>query len=379
MYLASMGNVSLRNLSLDDVAVDGSTLLALNSTPKHATVVINENAMLELQNRLASHGVPPVSCSKVLRNARTNSNITLDPNQGKLFARYTIDEPHFFISVHEKQYDKVRYKMFELDGTYYERALSNCFRQVLSASTSHKRVLDVGGNIGWYSLLSAALGAEVATFEPHMPNYVRTCESMCLNNWLHPKGGSEACLMGSDDESSFFSDRIHIFPYGISDENRELNFELVKSNPGQGQIHKNATKFTTPIRCVTLDKTVEALGWTTGNIDILKVDVEGAEMGVFMGAKKLLQSQRVQNIFMEGNVRFPSEIIEFETLMELFMDSGYLLYKIGGFSGPQTTTEVPKMDKNFTNNLITECGKNPVVRQCNLWWKTKSSFFETVA
>jgi len=366
-------SVNLWNLNLDQHAESGAW------RPSNSSPVSNQEAVQSLHKRLASHGVSPVSCSRVLRNVRTNSS-TLDPNEGKLFARYTIDDPHFYISVHNQDYDHVRYSMFEKYGTYYEQALSECYRQVLSSPTKNqnakKRVLDVGGNIGWHSLLSASLGAEVASFEPHMPNYLRTCESMCLNDWLHSTSSAEheACIMGSDDDSSFFSDRIHIFPYAVCDSDKELNFELVNNNPGQGQIQKNVTKQSTPIRCVSLDGMVEALGWTTGEIDILKVDVEGAEMGVFLGARKLLKSQRVQNIFMEGNVRRPSEIAEFESMVKLFMDSGYHAYMIGGFSGPKSTTDVPKMGKDFTKNLITECGKDTRVRQCNLWWKTKSSF-----
>ena len=43
-----------------------------------------------------------------------------------------------------------------------------------------------------------------------------------------------------------------------------------------------------PVETVTLDGMVDALGWSNVDIDILKVDVEGAEVGVFFGAKQLL-------------------------------------------------------------------------------------------
>lgn len=374
----SVDNGSLRNLNVESIILaegesSGTSLLSL-----HSESVSEKEATLLLQKRLESRGVPSVSCSEILYEARRKKDSS---NQGKLFARYTSHEPQFFISLHNEKYDKVRYNIME-DGFFYEQALSECFREVLSTRTSSKndsaKVLDVGGNIGWYSLLSAALGAQVATFEPFLPNYLRMCESQCLNNWLLPSNNAntaEACLSGSD-KSPLIPSNIHIFPYGVSDKEADLYFLPNPYNPGQSQITKIQSNFTTTIHCVTLDQMVEALGWTTGHIDILKVDVEGAEMSVFMGAKKLLKSGRVKNIFMEGNVRSKSEEAEFQYLISLFLDSGYQLYKIGGFSGPQSTMNVPRRDGNFTKNLVKECGTNPVVRQCNLWWKTKEDFFE---
>lgn len=359
----------LNHLDYDELAANDNSflLLSINNDP------ISENK--RLQARLVQKGVPTVSCSRMLRDAR--SNVTFDPNQGKLYSRYTVEDPHFYISVHERSYDKVRFEVFETEGSYYERALTDCFRQVLLSSNNKKRVLDVGGNIGWYALLSAAMGAQVATFEPHMPNILRMCESQCLNDWLvSDKEGKEsngACLTGDgiseNDDSPLIPKHIHIFPYAVSDENAELNFQITKkSNPGMGHLIKNPTTLSTPIRAVTLDSMVNALGWNTQNIDILKVDVEGAEVGVFLGAKKLLKSNRVLNIFMEGNVRTPSEIGEFETLINLFVDSGYYLYKIGGFSGPQEMYKALPRDANFSSNLVAACSVHSS-KQCNLWWK----------
>lgn len=154
---------------------------------------------------------------------------------------------------------------------------------------------------------------------------------------------------------------------------------LDNPNPGQGHIMKSAAdRSAKPLRCVTLDDMVDALGWTSGPIDILKVDVEGAEMGVFLGAQKLLKSNRVQNIFMEGNVRDVSEKEQFETLIKLFLDSGYHLYKMGGYSGPETTADVPKRDKDFVKKLVAKCGTYPNTLQCNLWWKTNSTTENTL-
>jgi FkbM family methyltransferase len=351
---------TLRNLT---PLVDSSTSLLLQLDTKPVT---STHAAVRLQERLVEHSVPPVSCSDVLMQFRSGE--TTDPNQGQLYSRYTTtSKPYFWVSVHNQKYDGVRYDIFEGRGHYYERSLSDAFTQVLSGKQG--RVLDVGGNIGWFALLSAANGAQVATFEPNHVNYLRTCESMCLNGWLHDRDGG-SCMNGGVDP--FVQERIHIFPYGVTDQAKELYFEENLQNPGQGRTRNFQTNATTLIKGVTLDGMMEALGWTFGDIDVLKVDVEGAEVEVFSGAKQLLKSNRVQNIFMEGNIRSSSELKDFETLATLLVDSGYVLYKIGGWSGPDETA--PAVDHNFHSNLMKECGgmSSGVSRlQCNLWWKAK--------
>jgi FkbM family methyltransferase len=365
--LVAVGGVNvhgtMRNLA-PLVDTSSSLLLQLDTKPVVAT-----DAAVHLQERLVEHSVPPVSCSRVLMQVRNGE--TTDPNQGKLYSRYTsASKPSFWVSVHNQKYDGVRYEIFEGSGHYYERSLSDAFTQVLSGKQG--RVLDVGGNIGWFALLSAANGAQVATFEPHRINYLRTCESMCLNGWLQDRDGG-SCMNGGVDP--FVQERIQIFPYGVTDEAKELFFEENHSNPGQGRTLNFPTNATTSIQGVTLDDMVEALGWTFGDIDILKVDVEGAEVQVLSGAKQLLKSNRVQNIFMKGNIRSSSEMKDFETLVTLLVDSGYVVYKFGGRNRP-TDKSALAFDHNFYSNLMKECGgmNGGVPRlQCNLWWKPKSS------
>jgi FkbM family methyltransferase len=328
-----------------------------------ATNVSNHEILQLVEKRLISYKVPPVSCSMALMQVRTGE--TTDPNEGKLYARYTNEPIHFWISVHNEKYDATRWSMFEQFGFYYERILSNIFQQVLSGKEGH--VLDVGGNIGWFALLSASLGAQVATFEPHRVNYLRMCESMCLNGWLH--GSDTDCMSGSKDP--FVQERIHIFPYAASEHEGQLQFHENSWNPGMGQVNEDRSENSTVIKAVTLDGMVGALGWSNVDIDILKVDVEGAEVEVFLGAKQLLASKRVQNIFMEGNLRSQREKDDLKRIAMLLVESGYVLHMIGGYSGPETTN-VPPVDEKFYSSLLGSCGDvhSKIKReQCNIWWK----------
>jgi hypothetical protein len=120
-----------------------------------------------------------VNCSALLEEVM--QEIRWDPNKGELFLRYTKLHPQFWISIHNFAFDKVRYGTLQW-GKYYEKALSQAFVSVLDAPEK-SLVIDVGGNIGWFSLLSAAMGHDVHVFEPNVVNVHRMCESICLNGW----------------------------------------------------------------------------------------------------------------------------------------------------------------------------------------------------
>lgn len=59
----------------------------------------------------------PVSCVQIIENSQRNST---DANRNRLFLRLVDEEPRFWISLHVKGYDKVRWGVME-HGRYYEQ------------------------------------------------------------------------------------------------------------------------------------------------------------------------------------------------------------------------------------------------------------------
>jgi hypothetical protein len=66
-------------------------------------------------------------------------------------------------------------------------------------------------------------------------------------------------------------------------------------------------------------------------IAILKIDVEGLELEVLSGARKLLMSHKVQYIFLEWK---NSQVHNWEKMSTILLQSGYVMYKFGGGQGP---------------------------------------------
>jgi hypothetical protein len=134
------------------------------------------------------------------------------------------------MSFHQKTFDPLPWKAFEV-GRYYESALEAAFISVLQESPPRAHVLDVGGDISYYSLLSAAAGAfAVDGFEPNLKNVLRFCESSVLNGWTN------------EFEMSSSQPHLNIYSYGISDQAGELPF-YARRNPGEGSFGKLARGF----------------------------------------------------------------------------------------------------------------------------------------
>eukprot|EP00978_Attheya_sp_CCMP212_P037113 scaffold172954_cov60-Attheya_sp.AAC.2 len=343
-----------------------------NSPPSPHSLTSSKGAIM--QARLTSHGLPTVSCATVMQKFR--EDLKKDPNEGHLYSRYVPRKHPFYISLHNEKYDPTRYAIIKF-GDYYEIELSNNFEDILKGGNG--RVLDVGGNVGWFALLAAASGAEVATFEPNEVNYLRMCESMCLNGWLHPTNTDNSasppeshCLQGSLD--NFIPERVYMFPYAVGEKDETLHFST-HVNPGQGSVATTVGANTLAVRGITLDGMAAKLGWIDQEIDILKVDIEGHELPAFLGGQGLLKAKQIKNVFMEGNIRIKEEMEKFDGISRLLLQFDYFPYKIGGFRGPSIDIELDTSAPNFFEELKKKCGIDEVTDkpqlQCNLWWKPK--------
>ena len=70
-----------------------------------------------LLSSLESSTLKAVSCVKLVEESQQNPN---DENQNRLFLRYTKDEPRFWISLHDKNFDPPRWQVMHY-GRYYEQ------------------------------------------------------------------------------------------------------------------------------------------------------------------------------------------------------------------------------------------------------------------
>ncbi len=270
-------------------------------------------------------GADETSCSSVFDNVRRG--VWEDPNHDKFLYRRIKTEPHFLVSVHNQEYDPVRYEPIYNNGNYYEGEVIRRFEYILNenknafdynSTKTLPLVIDIGGNIGFYTLLSAAWKHAVLTFEINPANLVRICESLHLNN-NNEHGFSEL--------SHSMAVRIH--QQGVSNVTGKELRVVVPRNPGQtkldggpkGKDLGGTSERVFSTRTVTLDDFATQRGWfnrTDTIVSLLKIDTEGHELQIVMGAKRFIQSRRAKNILLEYRIHC-------RKAMDLLFDSGYVL------------------------------------------------------
>lgn len=165
--------------------------------------------------------------------------------------------------------------------------------------------VDVGANIGYCSSLMSARGGEVHSFEPHPELFLRLQQNL----------GSKS--------------QVQLHQKALSAEEGELPLYVPKSFQGNEGVcslepmGEESTEIRVPVG--TLDQM-----FSKRVIHQLKIDVEGHEESVLLGAKELLASQNIHWIFFEDFLHEKSPVV---TLLE---SHGYVVRRlVKGFWGPQ--------------------------------------------
>jgi FkbM family methyltransferase len=226
--------------------------------------------------------------------------------RGRTFlVRHVLREPVVFTDRFGLRYllfpsDAV-YESFLNDG-YYERAEQNfCAGYVKPGMT----VFDVGASHGYYTLLFAKLAGpeHVHAFEPEAANFARLRMNLELNGFQ----GVHASRLAVVDEPREVD--LNVFP-------PELYGWHTLGQPAMEVDGKPVAPVERRrVAGVTLDDYCAEQG--VERIDVLKLDVEGAELEALRGAERLLREGRVDCLLfevsqamVEGMSHDPAEIFD---------------------------------------------------------------------
>lgn len=101
--------------------------------------------------------------------------------------------------------------------------------------------------------------------------------------------------------------------------------------------------------------TVDGISFKNGilQIDFLKIDVEGAELKVLIGAASMLLDKRIHFIQVEYGGTYPDAGITFVDVMRFVGQFGYRAYELVGDKLHELTEENFVEDYRFANFLIT--------------------------
>jgi len=156
----------------------------------------------------------------------------------------------------------------------------------IETMTPGDRLFDVGANIGAYSLIAAANGMKVYAFEPSATNFV-----VLLKNIIKNKFESDIIPLSVPlaEKSS-----LDYFNYYDLSAGASIH---VFGEP----IDYTGSEFKPVFRQLTMSSTIDDLVFTYGveGPTHLKIDVDGNELQILKGAKRVLATDDLQTICIE--------------------------------------------------------------------------------
>lgn len=186
----------------------------------------------------------------------------------------------------------------------YEENLTELFNKIVKENTT---VVDVGALIGYYTLLASKLtGAtgRVYAFEPEPKAYEYLIRNIDLNKYSN----------------------ITAIPKAASDHIGKVEFTLSKDvsiGPVGGTVstgNKNVKNI--EAKTITLDAFFEEQDWPS--VDLIKIDVDGAEKAVLAGMKQLSSRNPQMKIVMEKDPGWIEHTnVSTDSLTELLIDLGF--------------------------------------------------------
>ena len=166
---------------------------------------------------------------------------------------------------------------------HWDEATTKIFKQSINEGDT---ILDLGANIGYYSLLASQLigkTGKVFAFEPEPRNFKILQKNIDLNNY----------------------NNIHAFQKAVSDENTSLTLYISEKDSGAHTIRptKVEREFENEVK-VEVVRLDDFLKDKTEKIDIVKMDIEGYEVEVLRGGMSTWEKVEKCKILIEVHPQF---------------------------------------------------------------------------
>jgi FkbM family methyltransferase len=154
----------------------------------------------------------------------------------------------------------------------YEPVTTHIMQSILKEGMTF---VDIGAHVGLFTLPATKWVGEagrVVAFEPHPDNFAMLSRNAKVNN-LHPK------LVNAAVSNNAGSVQLHASMF----------------NSGDHQIYHSASRKSIEVSCVKLDEFFSS----EDRIDLIKMDVQGAESAAFHGMERLLQNNTSLKVIWE--------------------------------------------------------------------------------
>ena len=205
------------------------------------------------------------------------------------------------------------YHHYEKDETYNILDGLNFYSKKKNLINNNIYIIDVGGNVGWYTLILGKLGYNVVSFEPLKKNYYILNKNYCLNKEINVT----LINKGLFPEEK----RCYIYSPGnnIGDGITNCNGKILENSVNNGEII--LTKLSNYISY-----------FENKNLAMIKMDIEGLEGKAFESGIEFITNCHVPFIFMEFNPKYLSRYgTNPQEFLENFINNGYKINVLNFF------------------------------------------------
>lgn len=194
---------------------------------------------------------------------------------------------------------------------FYELTLSQRLARLAHQGTV---LVDIGANMGYFSLLWAGINplGHVTAFEAAPRNISLIANNIARND---------------------LSNRVTLVPKAVGNRSGTIAFDAGPvDQTGWGGISTMASSTTIDVPLVRLDEELP-----DSPIDVLKIDVEGADTWVLLGCEALLRKKRIGTIFFEQHRERMERLGIAPGEAQAFLrEFGYTCVPLGGADGEWT-------------------------------------------
>ena len=267
---------------------------AVSDAPSERAVAIAKDLSVVAQQAKTQSGVP-AQLAPIVRPARVSAELVpricgVDNNDGapsllhprplvplaadsaqiarSRLAKVNKNGPEFSMFIHDPKIDEFVSGSIEFWGTWDE-PIERILRVILASAPPSSLMLDVGGNIGFFSLITLSLGHRTMAFEPVETNIALFAATIAHNSW---------------------QPRARLFHNAVSHDAKRLSFNLDPTNQGgisMRQVDQTGDVYGRDyVDSIRLDDVVDE------PVHVMKLDVESYEMHVMQGATQLFSDAK---------------------------------------------------------------------------------------
>lgn len=195
---------------------------------------------------------------------------------------------------------------------YYEPATQRYLKQNVKPNMV---VMDIGAHLGLYTLLLADLvgeGGKVYSFEPAEENFRRLKEHTSINN-IYCVKLFKLALSDREETTSLYINPMDDSGHSLISEQADACAEGKRVGPS-----------TQAVQTTTLDAIINREG--IDRLDLIKIDIEGAEHIILKGGEEMLSKKKAPHIICETHTTHNLPNKKKDDVREILYSYGYKSY-----------------------------------------------------